>query len=193
MCLVLSISLALSLPIAPEPPTLRASAHSLKDTLFEKDGVEVTLQGETQIITGAWTVAVVITPPAQPHIEPFISKLEDCISQSIDFDLQTNIELWGQRLLRVRELLTHPHPTQHIKPVETKYIKKRSKRGLLNFIGKISRTLFGTATEDQVNDLRRVVNRLVSHRSVLTHEVSDLISVVNASRHYIQLNADHLD
>ncbi len=41
-------------------------------------------------------------------------------------------------------------------------IHARSKRGLLNVIGKASKFLFGTATEDDIRDLREHFNRVLS-------------------------------
>ena len=172
--------------------TFYATPVSPSGSLFSKDGVEVTLKGEARMITGAWTVAVVLTPPTTPRLKPYIAALDEFFAQAVENDMASFLDEWGPRLNRVRKLLAHPHPTQHIKPVTSPYKQRRSKRGLFDFVGSLSRTLFGTATVADVNSLKDVVNRLIADRSALSHEVSDLISVVNTSRQYIQTNADHI-
>ena len=172
--------------------TFYATAVSPSGSLFSKDGVEVTLKGEARMITGAWTVAVVLTPPTTPRLKSYIAALDEFFAQAVENDMASFLDEWGPRLNRVRKLLAHPYPTQHIKPVTSPYKQRRSKRGLFDFVGSLSRTLFGTATVADVNSLKDVVNRLIADRSALSHEVSDLISVVNTSRQYIQTNADHI-
>ncbi|XP_069116722.1 LOW QUALITY PROTEIN: uncharacterized protein [Argopecten irradians] len=62
----------------------------------------------------------------------------------------------------------------------------RSKRGLLDFIGQISKSLFGTATSDDVEDLKRhmqVLNnnnvKLAKAMASQSHQLTSFISVVN--------------
>ncbi|KAJ8315285.1 hypothetical protein KUTeg_007435, partial [Tegillarca granosa] len=48
----------------------------------------------------------------------------------------------------------------------------RSRRGLLDFIGKISRSLFGTATVDDVRNLARHMNTMIKHENKLAHAMT---------------------
>jgi len=59
--------------------------------------------------------------------------------------------------------------------------QSRSKRGLINFIGKASRYLFGTATTDDVNKIKRNLEEITDRESEVRHQVNQLTSYVNTN------------
>lgn len=50
--------------------------------------------------------------------------------------------------------------------------KAKSKRAILGFVGSLSKTLFGTATMDDVNILAQHINALTSRAILLTKAVT---------------------
>ena len=56
---------------------------------------------------------------------------------------------------------------------------KRSKRGLFNFIGQLSSSLFGTATQEDVDNLRKCHNQLAGATEHLIDSHNQVISKVN--------------
>ena len=64
----------------------------------------------------------------------------------------------------------------------------RSKRAILGFLGKLSKLIFGTATEADVEDVKRVLNNIGNQEQDLIHNVNELWSMVNGTREYVRQN-----
>ena len=59
----------------------------------------------------------------------------------------------------------------------------RIKQGLFNFVGEIGATMFGTATEDQVAQLKHHITKAKRKNRHIVHATNELISVVKVSLH----------
>ena len=57
----------------------------------------------------------------------------------------------------------------------------------------MSNVLFGTATEDQISELRQRVNKESTTSARVVHTVNELISVVNHSQSVLLDTQEHLD
>ena len=66
----------------------------------------------------------------------------------------------------------------------------RIKRGVFNFVGEIRATLFGTATENQVAQLKHHITK--AQKTKIVHATNELILVVNQTRAEVSLNRQHL-
>ena len=64
----------------------------------------------------------------------------------------------------------------------------RSKRGLLNVIGSLSNTLFGTATEEEITELQGYVDENRNSVNGISHQVTELVTIANSS--HATLNAN---
>ena len=65
----------------------------------------------------------------------------------------------------------------------------RVKRGLLNIVGTLSKSLFGTATAEDVRALQHAVAEAQENTQNLYHNQRDLLSVFNKTRHIVAQNA----
>jgi hypothetical protein len=57
--------------------------------------------------------------------------------------------------------------------------KSRPKCGLINVGGWILNTLFGSATEQQIQDLQELAQETRTSGQAVTHKVNDMVTVVN--------------
>ena len=71
---------------------------------------------------------------------------------------QVILELLEDRVLFIKQKIEKLDIDYSLHPVHA-----RKKRGLLDFVGKTSKYLFGTATNDDIRDLREHYNRLLSY------------------------------
>ncbi len=71
---------------------------------------------------------------------------------------QNTLELLWDRVVFLQEKVEKAYRDYSLHPVHAK-----EKRGLLNIVGKTSKFLFGTATDDDVRDLREHYNQLLSY------------------------------
>ena len=69
---------------------------------------------------------------------------------------------------------------------------QRNRRGLVDIIGVAASRLFGLATEEQVKECRRYVERAASENKKVMHSFNDLVTVVNKSYEQIHLNRQHI-
>ena len=60
---------------------------------------------------------------------------------------------------------------------------RRRKRGLINAVGEISKTLFGTATQDDVNQLRGKVNEIIAGNNEFKNVLTKSVVCINELRH----------
>lgn len=82
-------------------------------------------------------------------------------------------------VMQIHHLIPHSYF-----PNTLSFSSSRSKRGLLDFIGQISKSLFGTATSDDVEDLKRHMqvlnNNNVKIAKAMAHEAHELTSFMSA-------------
>ncbi len=69
----------------------------------------------------------------------------------------------------------------------------RYRRGLFDFVGEISNKLFGTATEEEVDECRRQLDRLSGMDQRVTHAYNKLITLVNQSHEQLVEYRKHIN
>ena len=69
----------------------------------------------------------------------------------------------------------------------------RNRRGVLNIIGEISHTLFGTATDTSVSELRRIVQQTRVNQGRVRHRVQEMISILNQTYDNIEENRNRIN
>ena len=136
------------------------------------DGVLVTGGTETRARTASWTILVTLDVPRdQPRLSTAIARFRATLQQTnitAKFP-RTALLLWERR---IRELAS----TALINPKDA---IKRSRRGLLNIVGSLANTLFGTATEAEVEVTRQKLKSVSKKNRRITHVVKELITVIN--------------
>ena len=88
---------------------------------------------------------------------------------------------WMQRITEIEETILNALP-----------VGLRTRRGLLNFVGILSNKLFGTATESQVAECRRLLVTVSASNQRITHVFKELTSVVNQTHDQVKENREHL-
>ena len=87
---------------------------------------------------------------------------------------------WARRLTHIlMELPAKPH--------------KRTRRGLLNFVGDLSKSLFGTATQEDVERVAKVVNDIGHSEYKTVKRVNELLAVVNRTNQDVAMNRRRLN
>lgn len=148
------------------------------------DGLEVDLDSQALVVRGEWTVLITLDEP-QPPVG-----VTDHINSLLALAGKTRLSMWTpgwkSRLNTVQRQCTSPRRWWL-------HQKTRTKRGLLNIVGKASKFLFGTATDDDLRDVHRLVNQLQERQNRLVTVVSEFTTVVNHTYDEIQANRDQLN
>ena len=150
----------------------------------------VTKTSDVREVRMEYEVLIVIQEPKIPPA--FLSALQQAKRGMNTIPVLKKIELdarskWKSRL----DVLYNLVNINRI--VESSTIQKRQRRRLLDVVGQLSKSLFGTAT---VSDVRRIANAVKQSRGQqekIIHQVNDMLTVVNHSNHEIQANRDRLN
>ena len=181
--------------------------------LFTNDGILVEHVDNVKTIIGYWDVLVVLHEPIRPDITDWRNTLFEIIdnntTDSISLDEKMlweakinrlhwsrQLQLSNNELLEEPELLPPttpaPRPTQRRqnrwKQNRWNHTRRRQRRGLINIVGKLSQALFGTATDSEVQDIKRVLKEMSATDDSLYHNQEKMMSVFNQSRHFIEQN-----
>ena len=118
-----------------------------------------------------WNVLVLLQKPTpNPRIDSIIHHLKNFVSSNnVPRPIKRN---WIRRLRWISEVIQVNKVT-------------RPKQSILSFVGSLSNILFGTVTEDQLNQYRKAVNRVLTSTNQTIHIVNSLITVTK----HIQLQA----
>ena len=141
-------------------------------------------------MSGLWRVLITLQPPRRPDTQAWAGPLRASLRRAQAHTTVEDREIWEYRLANLdarRDLpvdvpqapATVAAPTGH---------GGRVKRGLLNFVGELSRVLFGTATSDEVHALQESIKRLQDGMTVLHHNTRVMVSIVNQTRRYVREN-----
>ena len=152
---------------------------------FLPDGILVTGGEPTRNHVATWVVLITINPPAAiPGLKQKLDSFKTVISNVNYFHGMDNatIDAWTIRLNDIEDALL---------PARTD--ARRAKRGLLNVVGELSRSLFGTATESDVAECRRQIELLRTRDRRVTHSVSQMLSVVNQTHTAVVQNRNHIN
>ena len=160
---------------------------TLKDNIphWLRDGLLLTRDSDINVRKGAYTVLVVIdAPQPEPRLAERLFDRRAVIRELGKHQnySRTTHNVWEQRIADIEATMATPQSL----PIT------RIKRGLFNFVGEIGATLFGTATEDQVAELKRQIVKAQRTNRRIVHTTYELISVVNQTRAEVTLNRQHL-
>ena len=143
--------------------------------LFTEDGVLIEDQGMVCTVSGLWMVVLTLHPPARPNVTTWADSLKQGIQKVHRLTTPEDRKVWLDRMAALsakRDILLDV-PT--VVPTNR---RRRARRGLFDFVGKLSKSLFGTATEDDIRVLSNSIRQNQQGINVLHHNVAELISVV---------------
>ena len=148
------------------------------------DGILITGGEETRSHVATWTILVTLDVPIEePGMRTRLRHFRELVDS----------------IHRVRKLpISQTGWMQRIKDIEDTMLPgastdiTRMRRGLLNFVGDISNKLFGTATEQEVEECRRYINAVSTSNRHVAHVVNNLVTVVNQTHDQVKQNRAHL-
>ncbi len=76
------------------------------------------------------------------------------------------------------------HRTQEL----TRSNRPKNKRAILPFIGQLSSFLFGTVSEDDLEDIHRNLNRLATNQNKMIHAIDQSLTLLNLTRVQVSEN-----
>ena len=142
-------------------------------------------QGMVRTVSGLWTVVVTLHPPARPNVTTWADSLRQGIQKVHRLTTPEDREVWLDRMAALsakRDILLD------IPMVVPTNRRRSARRGLFDSVGKLSKSLFGTATENDIRVLSNFIRQNQQGINVLHHNVAELISVVNQTRRYVGEN-----
>ena len=152
--------------------------------LFKEEGVLVSQNGEIRVVSGLWTVAVVLHRPKCPNIDAWVSHMRESISDLLAKGQvgADDVQVWAERLSGFHRSvdesrLLHPLPG-----------RVRERRSPLDIVASLSNSLFGIATQAEVDSLVKAIQESQGQIEALSHQRKDMISVMNQTRIYIKEN-----
>ena len=142
-------------------------------------GILIQQKGGLFYQTAEWVALTTITTsPPTLKLQEFAVQLESEITK-VRHRLPQLTENWNTRLQWCKDYLTQFQPN-------------RQKRAPLGFIGRLSHTLFGTVTEEELSQYRNI---LMDNRNSLNstiHRTNLLLSSTKVNRKFININWDHI-
>ena len=131
------------------------------------DAVLITGGQETFGHIATWIVVVTLNIPAE-QIE-LLNKLNKFQNVLYQHNRISNItkDMWNQRINEI------------ISTISVTNVKRRHGRGLIDIVGTISNKLFGTATEDEVFEIRSRIERVAKQNKRVVNVVKDLVTIIN--------------
>ena len=160
--LLWSVAEAKKISRRPSPRSDKAMGpKSLPDGLMVKGGVEL------RSLAANWVVLVTLEKPKYPvemtqHIRHIRTAMAPMYQK---YSISSAVrDTWLDRLERLQDLDTP---------------STRQKRGLLNIGGSLLSTIFGVATEGQLEKYSKAVQTLKRQTDELIHVVPELMTVIN--------------
>ena len=147
--------------------------------LFHDDGILVQPPQQAKVIVARWTATVLIPRPAPLPLQVWVGAIRSAIQQGYTWTDPEDRRVWEKRL---RRLLTNGDARN----------VTRSRRGLIDVVGHLSKTLFGTATSRDINKVRRLINMLGNRQEEIVHHVTNLWTLVNKTRSYVRENREDI-
>ena len=121
------------------------------------DGLEVTIDEHCYVIAGEWTVLISVDEPRPPpELNQFIRSLQTVIRRNNL--LHSYAYGWLSRIRALSKAMNNPR--QWWRTEQSPVHIRRGRRGLVDAVGHAFKFLFGTATDDEVEGIKRAVHRL---------------------------------
>ena len=170
---------------------------STANDLLQRDGVLVFEEDPARVISGVWTVLVVLQAPITPNLtslETSIRTQWDALDQHVP---AAERQIWRLRLenarSRVKAALDRVRGEQEIAELLRAPASGRARRGLLDFVGRVGKTLFGLSTEQDLKELAVEVEALRSRGASIIQNTESMMTVMNATRSYVRGNRKDIE
>ena len=156
----------------------------VKGDLLKEEGVLVSQNGETWVVSGLWTVAVVLHRPKCPDIDAWVCHMCQSISDlrakgQIGAD---DVEVWAKRLAGFRRSV---YESRLLQPSPCRL---RERCSPIDIVASLSNSLFGIETQAKVHSLVKSIQESQGQIEALSHQRKYMISVMNHTRIYIKEN-----
>ena len=164
---------------------LTIHATSTPELTRLNDGILVNKKEDVRTLALQYEVIITIQPPAWPTdvltaIQQLRERVVDVMTiHTLNIEDRTN---WLSRL----DMMLH----KVSKNVTMNIVYNRHKCSLFGVIGKLSKSLFGTATEEDVQRIATVLQQNSNTQNKVIHQVNELLTIVNHSNAEIQVNRD---
>ena len=161
--------------------------------LFTDDGVLIQERGEVRTIAGWWTTYIVIDAPTRPDTAAWGRILGDGMKKIEDHVSADDYMAWQARLNALDEKRDIPRldEWENVAPASVTAPTgdlRRVRRGLFDFVGKLSKSLFGTATVEDLRVLQEAMHQTRQGMSILHHNTKEMLSLINQTRMYVREN-----
>ena len=136
-------------------------------------GIEVEQEGPLWSWDATWNVLVMVSEPhSREEMVNFTINLNQILDSKREVVGDTIYESWKRRISKMK------------KEAEARQEngKKRKRRGIFNFVGNIANTLFGVATEEQIQTVQHLLEKSEEGRNKIVHQVNSLLSLQNHTR-----------
>ena len=163
--------------------------------LFTDDGILVYQTDTVRKISGFWTMVITIHPPEQPELALWSQRLMEILDGEQGSRLSESDKVYWKAVLnnlRLQELVS----TEGVitsQDLLALISGRRTKRGLLNIFGKMGQSLFGTAMDSDVTELRHAVDAAKQEIRAIYHNEEGLLSVLNQTLHFMQGNRQDIE
>ena len=167
---------------------LTIHATSTPELTRLNDGILVNKKEDVRTLALQYEVIITIQPPTWPPdvltaIQQLRGRVVDVMTiHTLNIEDRTN---WLSRL----DMMLH----KVSKNLTMNIVYNRHKRSLFGVIGKLSKSLFGTATEGDVQRIATVLQQNSNAQNKVIHQVNELLTIVNHSNAEIQVNRDRLN
>ena len=142
-------------------------------------GLFIQKQGGLYYQTADWVALITVSsPPPTKQLESLAAALKIEINK-VSHRFSQLSENWESRLGWCRNSLH-------------RFTSNRPKRALLGFIGKLSHTLFGTVTEEELTQYRNIIMDTRNSLNITVHRSNLLLSATKTNRNHINTNSNHI-
>ena len=151
---------------------------------FLPDGLLVTGGHATRTQIATWVVLMTIAaPPELPDLQTKLTRFKTTIDnlRGVHDLANETIIGWDIRIAEIEDEMHHPDSNGH-----------RDRRGLFNAFGDLSKAMFGTATDADVQEVKNQLRTFGATNSRVVHYVSKLITVVNHTHDQLSENRRHI-
>ena len=159
--------------------------------IVNDDGMVVTTGEDVHAVTSYWKLVVTLDKPPPPT--DVLENAKRLLTATQKLNLTEEFKTsWLSRIHNcVYRLKSLPEIRNAIRTRRRGHARVR--RGLFDFIGHVSRALFGTATEEEVQETKKMVERVSLENEAVVHLVKELVTVVNKTRESAIANRDRLN
>ena len=163
-----------------------------RGSLLQEDGVMVVEDGQARMVSGVWTVVVVLQSPRQPNISALQRQTLAYEAMLGDHVTEVDTAIWRTRLLNVENLLQMGRARVGEEEKETRApgLLSRVRRGVIDLVGNAAKFMFGLATQQDILRVMEVVRKLRGETGRLLSSDDSMISVINATRLYVRENRE---